>query len=119
MEKYCTSLEVSKRLDKAGWKKETKFYHVENKNIDLPEYKDCVLFVRMPELQMYPRPYWNHYPSPHSAEILEELPVFVGLYKTEMHGYCVRYIDNFFRSTNLADALAECWIWAKEKGLVK
>jgi len=119
MQKYCTSLEVSKRLKESGWSKSTNFCHIEHKDINLPGYKNCVVHGRMEELDMYPEPYWNLYPSPHSAEILEELPVFVGLYKAEMHGYSVRYIDNYFRSTKLCDALAECWIWAKEKGLIK
>lgn len=111
MEKYCTSLEVSKRLKEAGWKKETKFSWFSLLNTEgwgLASTK---------ELDEIVEPFRYH--APIAGEILEELPVFVGLYKTEMHGYCVRYIDNFFRSTNLADALAECWIWAKENNLLE
>jgi hypothetical protein len=120
MEKYCTSLEVSKRLKEAGWKKETKFWWKSYSH--RPEYNEVVNKSTLWNLGYYRDKNqrltveYEVYSAHLSAEILEELSTDL-IYK-------YMYAKDFkeYNSINLLrspDSLAECWIWAKEKGLIK
>jgi hypothetical protein len=122
MEKYYTSLGVGKRLKEAGWKKETKFWWKSYSH--RPKYNEVVNKSTLWNLGYYRDKNqritveYEVYSAPLSAEILEELS----------DDEIIRYLDQInlqwvmedivclFRSP---DALAECWIWAKEEGLVK
>lgn len=108
MEKYCTTLEKSKELEKAGWKKETKFWWVKRHNgwaFQL-EYGFPVALTKESEI----------FSSLLAAEILEELSDDTILEflnsKDRTHSEQI----GIFRSPDL---LADCWIWAKKNGLVK
>jgi hypothetical protein len=122
MQKYCTSLEVSKRLVEKGWKKETKFYHcsglapdkVKRINGDNLNGDNFCLICSMS--QRPPPNCKRAIPAPLSAEILEDIETLdILVYIAEMRLTPLQQID-LFKSVN---ALADCWIWAKGEGLVK
>jgi hypothetical protein len=146
MEKYCTSLEVSKRLIEKGWKKETKFWWV-NSAYDggwegegrwycdgkwyLLNHKPLIIGGHACETIADELVSGVEYDcdradkligeivsisAPLSAEILEELSNEI------IDDYTHRKLWYWDESVNLfrsPDLLADCWIWAKEKGLIK
>jgi hypothetical protein len=121
MEKYCTSLEVSKRLKEAGWKKETKFWWKSYSH--RPKYNEVVNKSTLWNLGYYRDKNqritveYEVYSAHLSAEILEELSTdLIIQYANERLKW--REVDfmDLFHSPN---TLADCWIWAKEKRLVK
>jgi hypothetical protein len=125
MQSHTTSLEVSKELKEAGWKKETKCswtdaYRVDG-NFDL---------VNISFLKCSGK---NVYPALLSDEILEELPQ--GVYKESSYylvihptltGWTVEYRYRIFtdevlcclEDKSLPDALAKMWLYLKKENLL-
>jgi len=116
MEKYCTSLEVSKKLEKAGWKKETKFYHCSGLAQDKVKSIGDEICYMCSMSSFLPPKCPLAIPAPLSAEILAEMSNEILLSYPKRQFFDVVKLCDMFRSS---DALAECWIWAKENGLIK
>jgi hypothetical protein len=81
MENHVTSLEMSKRLVEVGFKKDTEYLWIVHKEVDKPEYSNCILSIHRDKIIDYPKDFWNFYPAPLATEILEELPSGIKIIK--------------------------------------
>ena len=113
---YTTSLEISKELKEAGWKKETEFWWVKTIDKGWKIHRKIIIPLFSKKEQL---------PAPISDEILEELPysecsshLFIEKCKDS---YAVGYHDfhhTFQGDTFLPNALAKMWIFLQKKGLL-
>ena len=69
-----TSLPLSKELWEKGLKLETEKLHFVHKQFDCADYKDCLGITDSKNLLMYPKEYWDVFPTPSTDELLEVLP---------------------------------------------
>lgn len=125
MKEYVTSLEVSKKLVEAGWKKETNFWwrnfwYLENAGYIASadffiEYGFEDLLSEM-DKDTIAKNSFKQYPALLVSELLEELKNDILERWMEYKNVSVEVVIDLFRSS---DRLAECWLWAKEKGLIK
>lgn len=112
MKSYVTSLKVSKKLVEAGWKKKTKFWWVYG-----DDDKWCIFDFKPSKLVFF-----NHIPKHYPAPLVSEL--LQGLDNDNLWN-CFVFLrdkwdrDNLIDVIRSPDKLAECWIWAKENGLIK
>lgn len=132
---HVTSLEMSKKLVENGWTKETEFLWVVHKEVAEPDYANCIhLSPADSEIRdYYPVESWEYFKAPLATEILEELPEhlekveFLSISKITIgleQVFRVTYEENEFisldkTSDSLPNALAEMWIYLKQKGLIK
>ena len=141
MKNHVTSLEWSKKLKEAGWKKETEFwwvpvyyynFDVKNRNRKdfeiVPndfQYSDEVVGRGKPEIDKSKKSSYSKWQqrlsAPLATELLEELPDIRISNKKE-----VLYIEDrennlwylrYTKKDTLPNALAAMWCYLKERGL--
>lgn len=124
MEKYTTSLEISKKLVEAGWKKQVNYYWRVCKN---KKYLfRCSTWIPEKNLE------YEYFPSPLTDEILEELPKEIDMYhynnRVAVDEAMLIYkqtnkptIDNpiNFEGGKLCDNLALMWLYLKSNNLLE
>jgi len=110
---HCTSLEISKQIKVAGWKKEMEFWWV-YRNKDYPyklEYGHPVALSLESDI----------IPAPLATEILEELP-----YKINEHYLTItKDVENYYNvhygsrilvtGIGLSNALAKLWLYLQKE----
>jgi len=112
---YVTSLELSKKLKKAGYPQEGEFWWIANiKSWDLPElcykgylyqYQDC-----------------NKIVAPLASELMERLPIFTWICKHDINGeYAIQNEIDLHKEydNNLCNTLAKMYIYLVEQRLLK
>jgi len=116
---HCVSLELAKQLKEAGWKKETEFWWNLEKNAiwNVFHKNNFNNGVEQTGLIGALKP-CSFLSAPLATEILEELPCFVKMWKTEMRGTAVGYLDEIFDGDNLPNTLAKMWIYLKKEKLL-
>ena len=126
--KHCVSLGIARQLKEAGWEERVEFYYEENAfQLALIPKSNARYWEKD---YVYPGQLnnkWNAYPAPIATELLEELPREVSI-KQYPENDSVRYqvghnadkigLQTFKYNNNLCDALAEMWLYLKEKGLL-
>jgi hypothetical protein len=117
MEKHTTSLDISRQLKEAGWKKETEFWWYVSSLGGKPNLvPKSNLSVNKKLVKLYS--------APLATEILEELPMGLHIIKG------ISYIDGKFQvftideeqsepDESLPNALAKMWLYLKKEGLLK
>jgi hypothetical protein len=135
-EQYVISLEISKQLKEAGWKKETEF---EWCNVGSKDADTWILYHHTEMHKYYPK---GELFAPLATEILEELPreiilqeqgkIFELVITHTLSGYyvyyfCFRYLDDektmrdeglcpIVPQDTLPNALAKMWLYLKKEG---
>lgn len=136
--KYVPSLELCKQLKEAGWNKETEFWWLrlpplsEFRLLDTEEMREIKEFVgEDADDNDYADGFeFEHYSSPLSDEILEELPCYTRV-MIESKGklgmlYQVSYAYgsspkqiHYETENNFVNALIKLWLYLKKEGLIK
>jgi hypothetical protein len=137
IESYVVSLEWSKKLKEAGWKKETIYYWVQELPNKIHE-KGKVALESAPkegeliiEYFMGTKAMFHSFSAPLATEILEELPFrlrredddyWLWITKMKHGGYRVQYSDNshlgafpIFKDDSLSCSLAAMWIYLQKE----
>lgn len=124
MEKYCTSLELSKQLKEVGWKKETKFWWVNysySQEMGLNLIEDFQITDRPIKIGGINSKKFNNFPAPLTDEILEELPKCLINYSKDypfMITLQNQGVTEMQEDRNLPNALAKMWIYLKKRRVV-
>jgi hypothetical protein len=118
MEKYTTSLEISKKLVEAGWNKEAKFWWVKTVATNCFELAikvgDIFRFINgMFGEGVLQVSIEDKYPSPLATEILEELP---DLRISKGDNYVIAPDDGGLEiDKSLPNALAKMWLYLAQQ----
>ena len=135
MTNHVTSLEISKQLKEADWKKETEFVWGLSQINDEDKNPKWEIFVN--EEESFDLGLRSFYPAPLATEILEELPDLIRVKK--LHYIFTlykrnKYLDIIYQGIgedsgsvpnktitdkSLLNALAKMWIYLKKEGLIK
>lgn len=123
MTSHTTSLKMAKRLKEAGYPQEGEFWwkHYEkNKVGQLP--------VLMPDEDINDSFMEDYYAAPLATELLERIPVrlYISKEKQPLAGNSILWHVSgqegsgipIFAEESLTDALAECWLYLKQEGLL-
>jgi len=125
-----TSLELAKRMKELGWDYAAERYWYVHKEIDKPDYKDCVLIGDYRARHVYQEDYWLCFHAPDAIELMEKLPDNIRLYKENKVYYChyswvnerERKLDKNFARTEanytMTESLGKMWCYLKERNLL-
>jgi hypothetical protein len=112
---HVVSLEISKQLKEAGWKKETEFWW--SREYEQDKYELTRSYSRFQSADPLP-----HLSAPLSTEILEELPRTGDIkITTYPSGYRVFYdVKSGYgvSEESFPDTLSKMWIYLKKEGLI-
>lgn len=119
MEKHCVSLELSKQLKEAGWKKETESWWVHHTGLGIDE--NCQPII--------PKDYgWTIHntscgnkdslPAPLATELLEDISD-TGIHIYLMHKYGIATAQSCLDLLRDIDELGRCWIFLVKQGIIK
>jgi len=114
-EKYVTDLEHSRKLVAAGWTKETEFYH----RVFICEGAINTFLIEDLEWQKEHDSHpvrTSYFFAPLTDELLEEFSITVRLERCKGRSYAWLDTGTVMDDKILPNALADLWIWWKERG---